>query len=321
MINLLTFFKNHFDTSKLSDDKIRLFAEVNIVRLTNDTSGLYSDLLTDTSNAYNDFFGVIVNESTRFAVQQGRTIGMNNAWNGFLKLLRQKEGTIRGEFDKDSPTYQEFFPHGMFEYTQAALGSKQTLMNRFIAACNNNAAALPANFVDQFVTLRNTFVSVRDLQLTVISEVTNLKDNARISRDVLEEQLMKNVLFVAFNNVGHPERMKRFFDQTILGVVASDGNDIFRKKIAANELKNLFDINDYAPDTRLKLRNPGATKLYFELLPTATSQPNPATAIVLEPGASLTIHRSDIANPQGAYFNVWNPETVQGKYEVEVVEG
>lgn len=55
MINLLTFFKNHFDTSKLSDDKIRLFAEVNIAKLANDGSGLYSGLLTDTSNAYNDF--------------------------------------------------------------------------------------------------------------------------------------------------------------------------------------------------------------------------------------------------------------------------
>jgi len=319
-VNFKVFFKNHFDTKEISDDTLRLFSEDELVRLANDTSGLYITILNDTTIAYQNFFGKIVDEATRFAIQQARTMAMDNAWNLFVSTIQRKEGTIRSEFGKDSPTYQEFFPLGLNEYNETNLGNIETLMSRFINACNNNTAQLPANFVDQFITLRNDFVAARDLQLDAISDVANLKNDTGNNRDVLEIQLMKNLLIVASNNIGHPERLKRFFNQTILGNVESGGNDIFRATLGPNELKNILSLDDYDATIRLRIKNTGATKLYFGLMANDTTQPDPNDSIGIEPSMEITINRSDIQNPLGPYMNVWNDNPMQGKYEVEVTD-
>lgn len=319
-VNFKTFFKNHFDTKEISDDTLRLFTEDELVRLANDTSGSYITILADTTTAYQNFFGKIVDEATRFAIQQARTMTMDNTWNLFISTIQRKEGTIRSEFGKDTPKYQEFFPFGLNEYNETNLVNIETLMNRFINACNNNNAQLPVNFVDQFITIRNDFVTARNLQLDAISDVANLKNDTSANRDALEVQLMKNLLIVASNNIGHPERIKRFFNQTILGNVESGGNDIFRSTLADNEMKNIFSLDDYDATIRIRVKNTGSTKLFFGFEANATAQPDPADDMGLEPGNEITFNRSDIVNPQGPYLNVWNNNPLQGKYEVEVTD-
>jgi len=319
-INFKTFFKNHFDTKEISDDTFRLFSQDGLVRLANDTSGLYITILADTTTAHQNFFGKIVDEATRFAIQQARTMTMDTTWNLFISTIQRKEGTIRSEFGKDSAKYQEFFPLGLTEYNQTNLGNIETLMNRFINACNNNTAQLPVNFVDQFITIRNDFVAARNLQLDAISEVDNLRNDTAANRDALEVQWMKNLLIVASNNVGHPERLRRFFNQTILGNVESGGNDIFRSTLADNETKNIFSLDDYDATIRIRIKNNGATKLFFDFLPNETTQPDPTDSLGIEPGMEITINRSEIEDLKGPYLNVWNNNPLQGKYEVEVTD-
>jgi hypothetical protein len=47
MINLETFFKNHFDTKEISDNNLKLFAEDHLQRITaNNPGGIYSSGIT-----------------------------------------------------------------------------------------------------------------------------------------------------------------------------------------------------------------------------------------------------------------------------------
>ena len=100
----------------------------------NNGGGEFTTMITDTTTAYTNYFGSITDEDTKFAVQQGLTITMNNAVENFKKAVSQKEGIVRGNFGKDSSQYQEFFPNGVTEYSQATLQNVEMLMQRFVDA-------------------------------------------------------------------------------------------------------------------------------------------------------------------------------------------
>ena len=122
MINLKSFFKNQFDTSKISDDKLKKFTEDHLQKLiSNNTSDQFDTIITDTTSAYTTYYGSISDEGARYALQQALTKAMNNTVEAFKKAVSQKEDIIRGTFGKDAPAYQEFFPFGVGEYTQLTL--------------------------------------------------------------------------------------------------------------------------------------------------------------------------------------------------------
>ena len=83
MFNLNTLFTNFFERSAISDNNIRKFAEVNLERLSaNNGNGEFSQIIADTQNAYNQYFGSMSEEDKNFAMQQGLTISV-------YKLLKE----------------------------------------------------------------------------------------------------------------------------------------------------------------------------------------------------------------------------------------
>ena len=217
MLNLEIMFKNHFDTDKISDNNLRKFAEDQIQRMiSNNPGGIYNQLITNTTAAYNGYFGSITNEDTKTAIKEGATIGMNTAMKAFQDAASQKEGTIRGNYGAKSATYQEFYPHGITEYTKANLGNVNTLMDRMVKAATAHAADLGAPFVTLFTNLQNDFVTLRTAQLKLIGEVAGKKDATVTTRDTVELQICKNVLLIASNNVGNLEAVNTYFNQSII---------------------------------------------------------------------------------------------------------
>jgi len=141
MINIETFFRNHLDTPKISDFNMRKFAEINLQRMmANNPGGIYTQLVTDTTTAYNDYYGAISDDDTKTAIKDGATVGMNDAMGAFKDSASQKEGIVRGTYGKDSPTYQEFYPHGITEYSDASLENVGVLMDRMVNAATTHQA-------------------------------------------------------------------------------------------------------------------------------------------------------------------------------------
>lgn len=226
MQNLNIFFINHFNTERISDNNIRKYAEDHLQRIiANNTGGIFNQLITDTTSAYNGYFGAITDEDSKTAIKEGSTISMNNALRQFKSDVSQKEGIIKGTYGVKSSVYQEFYPHGITEYTNATLGSAPLLMQRMITASTAHLADLGQPFVDLFTTHSNTFNTLRTSQLNLIGEVAGKKDASVSTRESIEIQLMKNMLFIAFNNVGNPEAVNTWFDQSIIRPDQSSATD------------------------------------------------------------------------------------------------
>lgn len=217
MINMETFFKNHFDTKRISDENLRKFAEIHLQRLSaNNGGGEFTQMINDTTNAYTSYFGSITDEDTKFAVQQGLTITVNNAVENFKKAVSQKEGLVRATFGKDSPQYQEFFPLGVSEYSTATLQNVEMLMKRFEIASTTHQAQLGPALAAEFTGYLNAYTIARAAQLLKIGEVKDSKTNTSLQRDVVEKELMKNVHLIGSMFVGDVNRCMDFFDQSFI---------------------------------------------------------------------------------------------------------
>jgi hypothetical protein len=285
MINLKVFFKNHLDTDKVSDDHMKEFTEIHLQRLTaNNPGGIYSTMITDTTTVYTAYFGAISNEDLKFALQQGCTITMKASLKSFIQTVQQKEGIIKGTWGKGSAEYQQFLPHGLTEYDQATLANAELLMNRMVGAATANSADLPAGFVTLFTGLRTTFTDARTAQLTVMGEVSGLKTTSETTRNDVEVQLMKNILIIASNNVGYPQRVSTYFNQSLIrrrhhsGVII----DTQEGSIALNEVINIDLPEDITnpDDLTFKFENPGTVP--YRVYAAATDNAVPGAAAYFE---------------------------------------
>jgi hypothetical protein len=227
MINLKTFFKNHFNTTKISDDKLKKFTEDHLQRLiSNNAGGEFSTLVTDTTTTYQTYYGAISDEGARYALQQALTKAMNNTVEAFKDAVSQKEGIVKGTFGKDSPAYQEFFPFGVGEYTHANLAEIERLMDQFLTATNRHVAELGIPFLTQFQDYKTAYVGARESQLLKKAEVTDLKTDSTAKRDIVEIQLMKNLYTVAGMYVGNEDKCMDFFDQSIIRREQSEEEEV-----------------------------------------------------------------------------------------------
>jgi hypothetical protein len=226
MINMETFFKNHFNTNRISDDNLRKFAEIHLQRMAaKNAGGQFSQMITDLTTAYTNYFGSMTDEDTKFAVQQGLTIAVENAVENFKKAVSQKEGIVRGNFGKNSPAYQEFFPLGLTEYNKANLQNVELLMQRMVTAANAHVSDLGIPFLTEFQNYLSAFQSARASQLLKIGEVVDSKTDTSFKRDDVENELMKNVHLIAAMYVGDINTCMDFFDQSFVRDSSNGGDE------------------------------------------------------------------------------------------------
>jgi hypothetical protein len=331
MPNLKVFFKNLFDTQFISDDHIKEFSEVHLMRLTtNNPGGIYSTMITDTTTVYTGFFGAISDEDLKFSLQQGCTITMNDSFKSFIHTVQLKEGIIKGTWGKGSAQYEQFFPHGLTEYDKATQANAGLLMNRMVGAATANSADLPAGFVTLFTGLRTTYTDARTAQLTVMGEVSGLKTTSATTRGDLEVQLMKNVLIIASNNVGHPERVSAYFNQSIIrrhrpGVVPHV--DVHEGPITLGQVINI-NIDGFidSPDSfSFVFENPGPVPytVYAAVTPTAT--PGASATFNVNPGDSIAKTGPELLaliplNSTTPLMNIINNGPGEGAYKITVTE-
>ena len=217
MMNLRNYFKVAFSDGKISDEKLAKFTETHIQRLAaNNTDGRYSRMLDDTNAAYEAYFGAITTEDTQFAVQQSYTKSMQAVFEEFRKTVSQKEGAVRSIWNTDSPTYQEFFPYGLTEYSSSTLTNVEMLMARIVAAARAHEKELGETFIQLFADIQSRFIAARTAQLQKKGKVSESKDASGQKRVNLERQLMKNLLTLATEYMGNPDRGMDFFDQSIV---------------------------------------------------------------------------------------------------------
>lgn len=226
MINLTTLFKNHFGAKSISDDKLKVFSEDHLQRLTaNNDGGVFTTLITETTTVHNQYFGQISSEATNRALQKSQTKVVDDIMASFKDEVSRREGLIKSLFGKNSSTYIEFFPNGVSEYRSAKKANIETLIVRMATVAAKYATQVGEEFVRVFTDFQTSYTDARSNQMNQKGAVSAIKNNAKSTRAALELQLIKNLHFIAYTFPGDENKCSSFFDQSIIQLKQSSASD------------------------------------------------------------------------------------------------
>ena len=318
MLDLRNFFKNHFDSALVSDDNLRKFAEDHIQRLTsNNTNGQYQQLLNDIQPLYDDFNTIIKKEDQTYSQQQGKTMTTDNILSDFVQMVSRKEGAVRSEFGKDSPEYQEFFPMGLSEYHQVSKANAEMLMERMRNAGQNYVGTLGTNFVTIFDTFLTDYIAARQAQLQTIAKVGSLKSDAESSREKLTKQLMRNLLIISADFIGHPDRLDDYFDQSIVRRPNSKNDGTVASVAPANSITNI-ESQGLTQTTEVTFNNLSSVPLRIGMSGDNVSLPT-NIGLTVSPNSTEVTTISSLGDPNDTFLNVENVSGNNADYEVLII--
>jgi hypothetical protein len=318
MLDLRNFFKNHFNSSQISDDNLRKFSEDHLQRLTaNNIGNQYASLLTDTQVLYNDFNTFLKKEDQTFSQQQGKTLTTDNVISDFVQMVSRKEGAVRSEFGKDSAEYQAFFPNGLLEYHQVSKANAEVLMERMKYAGQLYVAQLGQNFVIIFDTFFNNYITARQQQLQTIAKVGALKSDVEIARGKLTNQLMRNLLIISADFIGYTDRLDDYFDQSIIRRANSKNDGTVVSVSPANSVTNI-ESQGLTQTTEITFNNLSAVPLRIGMSSDNVSLPA-NIGLTIAPNATELTTISSLGNANDTFLNVENLSNVHADYEVLLI--
>jgi hypothetical protein len=319
MLNPIRLVNDLFDTHELSNANLRGFSDNFLIRLAlNNPGGIYTGLITDTTTKYTNFYGKITNQSVKDAISQGLTIATNNSKATVLEEMGRLQNLIRYRFGATSPTYQEFYPHGMDEYHQAKIDDIGTILDRFAEAA---VAHLTATERADVITFIANFKAARTAQVTVIAEVDILGTGKHVDRKALTMQLTVDFLTIASNNVDDEDAFDDYFDPRFLPLSDADHSVLREGEINSGQILAIdTDGLVIAAGTDLLLENnTNSTIRYF--FTNAPGNGPTGSYVDVEPNDSKAIKCSEIsfsaANPVLSAYNIG---PVTGKFRVRIFQ-
>lgn len=314
MRNLFSFFWNIFAQAKVGDAKFRVFCEFHLQGLINNNPGAtYDAIIALLTTAYMNYYGALEDEATKIAIREGKTAAMNIARTEIDGFISRQEGLVRSKWGKNSAQYQEFYPQGISDYSKSPLSGYDILIERYKNAITAHAAELDPAFVTEANTKISNFLTLRAAQINLMTIVGGTRTVSAKSREDLEKQVMQDLLIIASNNVGKPEVMPIYFDQSIIRPASKK---IYSGNVAILSSKNIC-IHTFEADEMVMLQNKGHAKLLIGLCADSLS---PVTGgVLLSPGESKTVVATELGDVSLKYLNVTNASSdTSGEYEVEL---
>ena len=217
MPDFRNYFTNPFDSNRISDDNLRMFTQDHIQRTTaNNHTGIYTAILNATTPLFNAFAKGIDDKNLRATIKKGETLQVYKLLDLFVKTTARREGAVRSAFGAESAEYLMFFPNGLTEYAKPGIDKAMTLMKRMEAATAKYTAELGADIAAEFADIHAQYELLRNKQLLAFGDVERLRSITASARKALVAQLYLNLLFIASQNVGHPDRADDFMNQAII---------------------------------------------------------------------------------------------------------
>jgi hypothetical protein len=314
MLELHRYFRILFLSHKISRERLKGFCEYHIIALTNhNPGGIFTTLLNDVTNAFNAYYGDMVGESTNEAVKQGKTVAMNTSRAALEKNISDNERLIAYTYRNDVRGYEEFYPHGIFEYYKADITELEIISDRYRQVMASRVADFPLQFSTDFNTLQATFIANRQAQLGAMGKVSGERSDLLNSRAALAKQLTKNLLLIAANFIGQEGACKIYFDTEMLRAAFRENKRSVSDFINPAETQSLFN-NIRKGALRLTLKNEGEVPLYFGFTDEAE---NPVARIKVEPGQTENLSATELGwTSKIKFFNVTNTSLEAGKFSV-----
>ncbi len=214
--------------SRLSNENFGKLSSTHIERLTANTpvtdttlygvpvTTIFDTMKTGTLALYTDWKSSVDLNETQKSQKEGKTISVNAAIKDVKDVISSKEGVIADKYHRGSAFFEEFFPHGLNEYSSATKKNADILFPRFITALNTHKADFDESMLSEVNDKYNIYLHSRKTQLQSISKVKDESITSNDKRRALAMQLYRNLLTLLLIYSEEPEKAAVYFDESIL---------------------------------------------------------------------------------------------------------
>lgn len=173
-------------------------------------------MLTATQAAFDPFDEALSVRAQQIGTLGGNTLSKNDVLQLFRTTIRQRRGRVVDTFNEGSAEYREIFPQGLTYYTRATMQNIKQRLDYAVEKFTKYQTQLGAPLVTEFTDLRTSFNSARDQQVDDKGSVSQAREAVKTTRRTLELQLTDNLLALAKEFKGQPDKAALFFDQSRL---------------------------------------------------------------------------------------------------------
>jgi hypothetical protein len=324
MKNLNSHFSIFFLGGDINEANLVRFLEDHLQRLmARNPGGKYDPQIAVFTALLKDYKDSIDLRNWNQAQQEAETLSVDEIIASFKSMVGARHFDITRKWEDGKPTYQKFYPHGLDEYYQATKGNVESMMNRWISACELHKDDLPEGFVTPFTDLQARFVSTRPAQLTFIANTDGSRLTVKQKKEAVALQATKHLHILGMDFAGQPEMASAYFDQSIIRrPVKTNGvepepevlSDAVAPKSSVTILHGGFDAN-----TMFRIVNSGSVslKFYTTNLP---DDPVPAVTLELAAGEEDEVMASELGADKNLFLMAYNAsETTAGSYEVTIL--
>ena len=216
MIDLTNFFTIQFLKLKVSFENKKLGSDDCIGKLIAQNINHERDLMiADTKAAHEGFFGKLGVITFNLGEQTDQTADVDKIIADFQTRCTELNAYFIYTKLIKTPLYKVFFPLGVMEYTQRAnKGNIENYMEAMVLAITaHTAAAGGISVLNEFIAFQTDYAAARGEQTIdkgLVSGTRNSRDEAEV---VWATQMQKNLLNLAIEFIGQPEKMHLFFSQ------------------------------------------------------------------------------------------------------------
>lgn len=213
MNKLASFRKNPFLTINIAREKFEKFVREHIARTKSAHNPAFDSIILATETLSNSVFDNLQNNDEFKNQKRGLTWQVNKKIREFKALVLKMGSLVEVTFEKKSPTYEVFYPHGRTEYHRANKTNILVLFERIIEATTAYEAELGSDWKTAFSQMYADFVPLFQQQNQKKGEVAKTSSDFGELKKAMCNQLYKNLLVILAEYYENPKRAKTFFNE------------------------------------------------------------------------------------------------------------
>jgi hypothetical protein len=262
----------------------------------------YGTITDETTALYEDMFGAVSAHEQFFNKRVSLTQNVQAIKKEFNTKIDELEEVFVFKFHKNSPVYNEVFPHGVTPYKNAALSETVIKMELAEQLAAKYKTTIGESYLTALQHVRERFVAETSAQGVAKGEVKNIIPDYKAKRLAADKQLLKNICTIIIHNIDNPAVVESFFDEHLIFPKnkKKEESDEPYSLIVAPNTHIAANINFSVGDTLL-LTNTGTVSLFYYGA-SAADAAIPASLSELLPDEEAEVTAAELGAPANKYL-------------------
>ena len=213
MMDLHKFFINPFNAADISMDELLAFTTDHLQKMTaNNPGGVFTGRLVATNTALTGVGNAFTDDQTKLGLRKARKQAKDAFRSALAKKISPLAVGVEAKFGEGAPEFTECFPQGRKIFSDCTDDKVANHLQTLINGVTAHQAQLGAQLVTDAMALLTGWNAVYAPSESSTGAKTTTETAKAAARAALQLELFKNLLTLALNFAGQPEKLDDYME-------------------------------------------------------------------------------------------------------------